>query len=77
MQGIDALGLAAVGSVALAAASSVPFVVSFPTSVLSDEDIENLRNLRRIMLLLSILQKTGKLEMVGIPFLLNLHLITI
>ncbi|XP_026664510.2 uncharacterized aarF domain-containing protein kinase At1g71810, chloroplastic isoform X3 [Phoenix dactylifera] len=57
-KGIDALGLATMDSVTSAVASRLPF--AFPYSALSsvtDEDIANLRTFRRLLLLLSRLQK--------------------
>ncbi|KAA8537986.1 hypothetical protein F0562_027433 [Nyssa sinensis] len=56
-KGLDALGLATVESITSAATASLPFVGSFSFSSMSDEDVINLRNLRRLVLLLSGLQK--------------------
>eukprot|EP00268_Persea_americana_P031559 TRINITY_DN3077_c0_g1_i14.p2 TRINITY_DN3077_c0_g1~~TRINITY_DN3077_c0_g1_i14.p2 ORF type:complete len:132 (-),score=25.62 TRINITY_DN3077_c0_g1_i14:337-732(-) len=55
MQGIDSLGLATLESVT----SSFPFSSAFSSSsLMADEDINNLRTLRRLMLLLSGLQES-------------------
>ncbi|KAF2297493.1 hypothetical protein GH714_024380 [Hevea brasiliensis] len=58
-KGLDALGLATLDSLTSVAITSIPFVASSPSSSLTEEDIMNLRMLRRLMLLLSGLQKNG------------------
>lgn len=50
---MDALGLATVDSLTSAAVSYIPFGTSFSFSALTDEDITNLKTLRRLLLLLS------------------------
>ncbi|XP_056164214.1 uncharacterized aarF domain-containing protein kinase At1g71810, chloroplastic isoform X2 [Syzygium oleosum] len=52
-KGVDALGLATVDSLTSAAVSYIPFGTSFSFSALTDEDITNLKTLRRLLLLLS------------------------
>lgn len=49
MQGLDAVGLATME----AAAARVPFSASFFPSLMTQEDITNLRTFQRLMLLLS------------------------
>ncbi|XP_070056139.1 uncharacterized aarF domain-containing protein kinase At1g71810, chloroplastic isoform X3 [Nicotiana tomentosiformis] len=51
-KGMDALGVATLDSVANAVATRLPFSPSRPSS-LTDEDITNLRNLQRLLLLIS------------------------
>nr|XP_009786298.1 PREDICTED: uncharacterized aarF domain-containing protein kinase At1g71810, chloroplastic isoform X3 [Nicotiana sylvestris] len=51
-KGMDALGIATLDSVANAVAARLPFSPSRPSS-LTDEDITNLRNLQRLILLIS------------------------
>ncbi|XP_058096611.1 uncharacterized aarF domain-containing protein kinase At1g71810, chloroplastic isoform X2 [Magnolia sinica] len=60
-KGIDALGLATMDSVTSAAISRLPFS-HFPSSTMAEEDINNLRTLRRLMLLLSGLQRSENLN---------------
>lgn len=66
-QGLDALGVATVDSFTNAAASRLPFVAPLSSSLMADEDVENLRTLRRLLLLLSRLQKDERLSSVSIP----------
>lgn len=56
-KGIDALGLATLDSVTSAAASRLPFAFPYSSSTMDDQDITNLRTLRRLLLLLSRLEK--------------------
>ncbi|XP_019710588.2 uncharacterized aarF domain-containing protein kinase At1g71810, chloroplastic isoform X1 [Elaeis guineensis] len=59
-KGIDALGLATLDSLTSAVASRLPFAFPYSaSSSVTDEDIANLRTLRRLLLLLSRLQKDG------------------
>ena len=54
LQGIDALGVATLSSATSAAASRLPFADGpSPLTSLDDEDVTNLRNLYRLLLLLS------------------------
>lgn len=53
LQGIDALGVATLSSATSAAASRLPFAVPSPSPSLDNEDVTNLRNLYRVLLLLS------------------------
>ena len=54
VQGIDALGVATLSSATSAAASRLPFAGGpSPLTSLDDEDVTNLRNLYRLLLLLS------------------------
>ncbi|XP_078432604.1 protein kinase superfamily protein [Wolffia australiana] len=57
VKGLDALGVATVASLTNTAAARLPFVAPFPSSLVSEEDAENLVTLRRLLLLLSRLQK--------------------
>lgn len=57
VKGLDALGLATLDYVSSAASSRLLLPVSLPSSSVSDEDITNLRTLRRVLLLLSRFQK--------------------
>ena len=60
MQGIDALGVATLSSATSAAASRLPFAgVPSPLTSLDDEDATNLRNLYRLLLLLSKVSQKG------------------
>lgn len=52
-KGIDALGVATLSSATSAAASRLPFAVPSPSPSLDNEDVTNLRNLYRVLLLLS------------------------
>jgi hypothetical protein len=52
-QGLDALGAATLSSATSAAASRLPFAVPSPSPSLDNEDATNLRNLHRLLLLLS------------------------
>ncbi|KAL5213818.1 hypothetical protein ABZP36_002970 [Zizania latifolia] len=52
-KGLDALGVATLSSATSAAASRLPFDVPFPSPSLDNEDATNLRNLYRLLLLLS------------------------
>ncbi|XP_072993478.1 uncharacterized aarF domain-containing protein kinase At1g71810, chloroplastic isoform X2 [Typha latifolia] len=56
-KGIDSLGLGAMDAITSAAASRLPLFISYSSSSMSREDITNLRTLRRLVLLLSSLQK--------------------
>lgn len=56
LQGMVALGVATVDSVTNAVATTLPFSPSQPSSM-TDEDITNLRNLQRLLLLISGLQE--------------------
>ena len=58
-QGLDAFGLATVDSLSNTAASRLLFSASFRSSLLDDEDIQNLRTLRRLLLLISQIQNNG------------------
>ncbi|KAL6984236.1 hypothetical protein U1Q18_017613 [Sarracenia purpurea var. burkii] len=58
-KGLDALGLATMDSLTFAATASLPFAASPFSSLMTDEDIINLRTLNRLVLLLSGLQKNG------------------
>lgn len=58
IQGLDALGLATLDSITSVTATSLPFSASRPFSSMTDDDINNLRTLRRLLLLLSGPQKT-------------------
>ncbi|KAK6938219.1 ABC1 atypical kinase-like domain [Dillenia turbinata] len=51
-KGLDALGLASLDSAIFAATSALPFAAS-PLSSMTEEDVVNLRTLRRLLLLLS------------------------
>jgi aarF domain-containing kinase len=53
LQGIDALGVATLSSATSAAASRLPFAGGPSPTSLDDEDATNLRNLYRLLLLLS------------------------
>ncbi|KAJ9675450.1 hypothetical protein PVL29_024394 [Vitis rotundifolia] len=57
-KGLDALGLATLDSITSVTATSLPFSASRPFSSMTDDDINNLRTLRRLLLLLSGPQKT-------------------
>lgn len=57
-KGLDALGLATFDYVLSSAAPRFPFAFSLSTSSISDEDVTNLRTLRRLILLFSRFQKT-------------------
>lgn len=63
LQGMDALGVATLDSVANAVATRLPFSPSRPSS-LTDEDITNLRNLQRLILLISGLREAENPSMV-------------
>lgn len=52
-KGLDALGLATLDSISSVAISSIPFSTSSSFSSMSNEDINNLRTLRRLVLLMS------------------------
>ncbi|XP_043809296.1 uncharacterized aarF domain-containing protein kinase At1g71810, chloroplastic isoform X2 [Manihot esculenta] len=52
-KGMDALGLATLDSLTSMAITSIPFVAPSSSSSLTEEDMTNLRTLRRLMLLLS------------------------
>ncbi|KAG8066429.1 hypothetical protein GUJ93_ZPchr0004g38148 [Zizania palustris] len=52
-KGLDALGVATLSSATSAAASRLPFAVPLPSPSLDNEDATNLRNLYRLLLLLS------------------------
>ncbi|KAF2936116.1 hypothetical protein DAI22_04g280500 [Oryza sativa Japonica Group] len=52
-KGLDALGAATLSSATSAAASRLPFAVPSPSPSLDNEDATNLRNLHRLLLLLS------------------------
>lgn len=52
-KGIDALGVATLSSATSAAASRLPFAVPSSSPSLDNEDVTNLRNLYRLLLLLS------------------------
>lgn len=60
---MDALGVATLDSVANAVATRLPFSPSRPSS-LTDEDITNLRNLQRLILLISGLREAENPSMV-------------
>ncbi|XP_040379201.1 uncharacterized aarF domain-containing protein kinase At1g71810, chloroplastic [Oryza brachyantha] len=52
-KGLDALGVATLSSATSAAASRLPFALPSPSPSLDNEDATNLRNLHRLLLLLS------------------------
>ncbi|CAK9174183.1 unnamed protein product [Ilex paraguariensis] len=52
-KGLDALGLATLDSLTSTATANLPFAASLSFSSMTEEDINNLRNLHRLMLLLS------------------------
>ncbi|XAR62225.1 Cadmium-transporting ATPase [Bertholletia excelsa] len=56
-KGLDALGLATLDSITSSAAASIPFASTFSFSSMTEEDINNLRILQRLLLLLSGVQK--------------------
>ncbi|XP_057502256.1 uncharacterized aarF domain-containing protein kinase At1g71810, chloroplastic isoform X2 [Actinidia eriantha] len=55
-KGLDALGLATMDSITSATTAGLPFAASQSSSSMTDEDINNLRTLQRLVLLLSGLQ---------------------
>ncbi|XP_044511324.1 uncharacterized aarF domain-containing protein kinase At1g71810, chloroplastic isoform X2 [Mangifera indica] len=57
-EGLDALGLATLDSLTSAMPAPIPFAASTSVSSLTEEDLINLRTLRRLMLLLSGFQRT-------------------
>lgn len=59
-KGLDALGLAAVESVASTVTANIPFFGSQSFSLMNNEDIKNLRTLRRLVLLLSGLRENDR-----------------
>ncbi|KAF6175614.1 hypothetical protein GIB67_022616 [Kingdonia uniflora] len=63
-KGLDALGLATRDSITAAATSRLPFTGTFSSSSMTVEDINNLRTLRRLMLLLAGLQNNENLNKV-------------
>uniref|UniRef100_A0A803NCW3 ABC1 atypical kinase-like domain-containing protein n=1 Tax=Chenopodium quinoa TaxID=63459 RepID=A0A803NCW3_CHEQI len=58
-KGLDALGIATINSIASGPAAYLPFPVPILSFPLTDEDVINLRNFRRIVLLVSGLQDSG------------------
>uniref|UniRef100_A0A803MTE3 Protein kinase domain-containing protein n=1 Tax=Chenopodium quinoa TaxID=63459 RepID=A0A803MTE3_CHEQI len=58
-KGLDALGIATINSIASGPAAYLPFPVPILSFPLADEDVINLRNFRRIVLLVSGLQDSG------------------
>ncbi|GAB4845211.1 hypothetical protein Ancab_038622 [Ancistrocladus abbreviatus] len=62
-KGLDALGIATINSVTSTAAVSLPFPVPFPVFSMTEEDATNLRNLVRLVLLVSGPQKTDNSRM--------------
>lgn len=71
-KGLDALGLATLDSVTRAMTANIPFTASGSFSSMTNEDITNLQNLRRLLALLSGVQETGTSNMgdqgVGCPY---------
>ncbi|KAM3361306.1 putative aarF domain-containing protein kinase, chloroplastic [Capsicum galapagoense] len=63
-KGMDALGVATLDSVTNAVATRLPFSPSRPSSM-TDEDITNLRNLQRLLLLISGLRENENPRMVN------------
>ncbi|XP_059279892.1 uncharacterized aarF domain-containing protein kinase At1g71810, chloroplastic isoform X2 [Lycium ferocissimum] len=63
-KGMDALGVATLNSVTNAVATRLPFSPSRPSSM-TEEDITNLRNLQRLLLLISGLREDKKPSMVN------------
>ncbi|KAB1219918.1 hypothetical protein CJ030_MR3G009560 [Morella rubra] len=57
-KGLDALGLATLDSITSRATASLPFISFFSCPSMTEEDMENLRTLNRLMLLLSGYQQT-------------------
>ncbi|KAL6844036.1 hypothetical protein ACP4OV_025709 [Aristida adscensionis] len=65
-KGIDALGVATLSSATSAAASRLPFASdSFSSPPLDEEDVTNLRNLHRLLLLLSKFHQTENSSILG------------
>lgn len=59
-KGLDALGLATLNSIASFFTAYIPFPAPLPAFSMTDEDFVNLMNLRRLLLLLSGAQGSGK-----------------
>ncbi|XP_022773461.1 uncharacterized aarF domain-containing protein kinase At1g71810, chloroplastic isoform X3 [Durio zibethinus] len=59
-KGLDALGLATLDSLTSAATTRIPFTGSFSFSLMTKEDMINLRTLRRLMFLLAGLESNEK-----------------
>ncbi|XVF29905.1 hypothetical protein REPUB_Repub16aG0010700 [Reevesia pubescens] len=59
-KGLDALGLATLDSLTSVATTSIPFSGSFSFSLMTKEDLINLRTLRRLLFLLAGLESNGK-----------------
>ncbi|KAL3504612.1 hypothetical protein ACH5RR_034453 [Cinchona calisaya] len=64
-KGLDALGLATLDSMASLVTSNLPFSGSQSSSIMTDEDITNLRTLQRIVLLLSGVRENSRNQVVG------------
>lgn len=73
IQGLDALGLATLDSLTSAMPAPIPFAASTSVSSLTEEDLINLRTLRRLMLLLSGFQRTEGSMVVRIYFILHVE----
>ncbi|XP_002527120.2 uncharacterized aarF domain-containing protein kinase At1g71810, chloroplastic isoform X1 [Ricinus communis] len=58
-KGLDALGVATLDSLTSVATASIPFATPFSSSSMTEEDMVNLRTLKRLVLLLSGSQKNG------------------
>ncbi|KAL2497045.1 putative aarF domain-containing protein kinase [Abeliophyllum distichum] len=58
-KGLDALGLATLDSITRAVTLNIPFTALGSFSFMTNEDITNLQNLRRLLALLSVVQETG------------------
>ncbi|XP_048229548.1 uncharacterized aarF domain-containing protein kinase At1g71810, chloroplastic-like [Ricinus communis] len=58
-KGLDALGVATLDSLTSVATASIPFSTPFSSSSMTEEDMVNLRTLKRLVLLLSGSQKNG------------------
>ncbi|XP_057502259.1 uncharacterized aarF domain-containing protein kinase At1g71810, chloroplastic isoform X5 [Actinidia eriantha] len=70
-KGLDALGLATMDSITSATTAGLPFAASQSSSSMTDEDINNLRTLQRLVLLLSGLQMNESSNPVK-PFLFSI-----
>lgn len=64
IQGLDALGLATLDSITSSAIASIPFISLFSFPPMTDEDMVNLRTLRRLIQLLSGYQQTENSNLV-------------
>lgn len=64
IQGLDALGLATLDSITSTAIARIPFISLFSFPSMTDEDMVNLRTLRRLIQLLSGYQQTENSNLV-------------